>query len=618
MKKYLTDLCFLGAIKTQCQSWCADKNKSKIKKGYVMLLTAIIFMMVSLIIIFGLATPTIKQIFASRDIWSAKQSYYLSEAGVEDVLYRIKDSVMSANVGLTETLTLDGYNAVTQITDSFDGKIVTTLSDQNGYKKTIEAKVIQGSGTSFNYGIFSGNGGFIITGGSSVTGNIYSNGDILGGSGVHITGSAIAASAGNIFKDEKNETPIPPPNTITFNNTYASRDFAQSFQPSTTSAIENINIYIKKTNSPSAFVVNLMTDNSGNPGSVLTVSTLRANNVTTNFGWVGLVLAQNVTLTKDTTYWLVIKGIVKSGKTSTNTYTIGANDLYARGSAKTGVTGGVWTSTGLDGYFYTYLGSTPSKIFGYEGDYLFIGSTSTDMAWASDVSNVSLTGDLYCLFGTNNAEGKTCDDSRGLPDTMPMPISQANIDQWKTEGVAGGTHVGDMIVGWAGDIIGPKKITGDLTVSGGGTLMITGTVWVQGNIILTGGGKIKLSPTLGPDSVIIISDGYVSISGGAKLEGSGTAGSYPIVVSTSVCPNTTPCATNNSAVSLTGGAGSVVLTAPYGKVSINGGSGARSVTGDLIYLDGGANINYETGLADLSFSSGPSGGWNIYTWKEVK
>ncbi len=619
MKKNIINLSFIEAIKTRYQSWCADKTAFKYGvRGYVMLLTAIIFMMVSLIIVFGLATPIVKQIFVSRDIWGAKQSYYLSEAGVEDVLYRLKDSTFSSKLETTETLTLNGYNATTTVGPIGEERTVSTLSDQNNYKKTIEAKVIQSTGNSYNYGILTGVGGFVLTGGSSVTGNVYSNGDILGGAGVHITGSAIAASGGSIFEDENNKTPIPPPNSITFNNAYASRDFAQSFQPSTTSNILKISVYIKKTNSPSDFVVNLTTNSSGNPGSVLASSVLYANNVTTNFGWVDLAFAQTVTLNKDTTYWLVIKGVVKSGKTSTNTYTIGANNLYGRGQAKTGVTGGTWNSTNLDGYFSLYLSSVHGKIFGNEGDYLFIGSSSTDMAWAGDVSHVSAAGEIYCLTGTNNAGGKTCNTSEGLPGTMPMPISEANIDGWKDEAAAGGTYSGNFAVHWDGGILGPKKITGNLTVDGGGTLLVTGTLWVQGYITLTGGGKIKVSPSLGPNSVVIITDKYVSISGGAQFEGSGTAGSYPVVVSTSICPNTTPCADGNSAIYLSGGSGAVVLNAPFGKININGGSGARSVNGNQIYISGGGNVTYEAGLANLSFSSGPSGGWQISGWKELE
>ena len=474
-----------------------------------------------------------------------------------------------------------------------------------------------GEGTSFNYGILTGEGGFTITGGSQVIGNIYSNGDILGGAGIVITGSAIAASAGNVFEDQLNETPTTPPNGIVFNNTKDTRDFAQSFQPSTTSKVQKISVYIKKTNYPENFTVNLMSNNSGNPGTVLTTGTLIASQVTTSYGWVDITFSQNITLTKDTTYWFVIQGTTNNN--STNTYTIAANNLYARGMAKVGKIGGTWRNTtpsGLDGYFSLYLGSTPSKIYGYEGNYLFIGSSSSDIAWAYDVTHVDSSGPIYCQVGTNNADGKTCDTSKGIPDTLPMPISQANIDQWKAEAEAGGTYNGNFLVDYDGDILGPRKITGNLTVNGGGTLLVTGTLWVQGSIIVTGGGTIKISPTLGANSVIILSDQYVAVDGGGEFEGSGTAGSYPVIVSTSICPNTTPCSSNGSAISLSGGAGAVIMNAPFGKVYVNGGSGARSISGHQIYIDGRGVVTYETGLANLSFTSGPSGGWEIIGWGE--
>ena len=427
--------------------------KTKNNSGYVMLLTTIIFMMVSTIIIFGLSTPILKQILTTRDIWGAKQSYYLSEAGVEDVIYRLKDSAMSISVGATETLSLNGYSTITTSNSTVSGKTITSLSNQNGYKKNVETKLTQGSGVSFNYGILTGDGGLYMTGESRIVGNIYSNGDIVGGSGVHITGTAIAASG--------------------------------------------------------------------------------------------------------------------------------------------------------------------SKIFGNGGDYLYIGSNSSDMAWAKDISNVSVTGSLYCLTGSDNDHHKICNISKGVPDAIPMSVTVDNINQWKSEALSGGTYNGNFNVDWSGNIIGPRKITGGLTVKGGGTLMVTGTLWVVGNIDLTGGGKIKLSPSLGKNSSVIITDGYVDVGGGASFDGSGTSGSYPIVVSTSICSATNHCNNDNSAISLSGGAGSVVLVAPNGDIKINGGSGARSVMGHSISLSGGATITYEAGLENPSFSSGPSGGWIISGWKEL-
>ncbi|MEI8123566.1 MAG: choice-of-anchor R domain-containing protein [bacterium] len=589
------------------------------KKGQVMLVVVVFFMSFVLIVSLGLINPIIKQFNLTSDIWKSKESYYVSESGIEDVIFRIKSNM---TVGSSENLVLNGFDVNTSITSTLNGKSLITESDRNGYTKKIETKIREGEGVSFNYGIQTGNGGFYITGGSSVVGNVYSNGDIIGGSGVHITGSAVAATGGiGIFKDQSNEIPLPVPYGITFNNTGNTRDFAQSFQPSTTSAINRISVYIKKNNSPSDFSVKLMSDNNGIPGTQLAVATLIASNVSTNYGWVDLVFTSDPVLNTNTTYWFVIEGDTKDKKTSTNTYTIGANTSYSLGVAKIGTAGGVWNSTspsGLDGYFSLYLGSAPAQIWGNEGDYMYIGSTSTDIAWSSSIKHIRTPGKIYCQTSSNNYGGKTCDTSRSNPETLPLPVSESNIDQWKSEAESGNPIIGNLIVDWDGDVIGNKKITGNLTVNGGGTLLITGTVWVQGYIIVTGGGKIKISPSLGPNSAVILTDKYARIDGDGKFEGSGTVGSYPVVVSTSVCPSTTPCAENNSAISLSGGAGAVVLIAPFGRININGGSGARAVTADSIYISGGGTVTYETGLANLSFSSGPSGGFNIESWRQLE
>ncbi len=601
------------------------KQYKKTEKGYVMLVTAVVFMLVSLIISFGLTTPIIKQILSTRDIWGAKQSYFLSEAGIEDVMFRLKDSSFNSKLSMEETLSINDFETITTIsTDTLTGNktIKTSESNYDGYKRKIGAEVTQSEGVSFNYGIQTGNGGFFITGGSQVIGNIYSNGDIIGGSGTRITGSAVAAAGGlGIFKDQSNEIPLPPPSGIVFNNTGNTRDFAQSFRPSTTSPVNRISIYIKRTNWPSNFTVKLMTDNNGMPGTQIASTILNTGNVSTNYGWVDLVFTSSPVLNSDTNYWFVIVGDTKSGKTSTNTYTVGANTAYTLGGAKVGTASGVWnntTPTGLDSYFSLYLGSSPAQIWGNEGDYMYIGSTSTDIVWSSSIKHVRTPGTIYCEFGESNANGKVCNTSRPNPSTLPMPISQANIDQWKLEAESGGSTT-TLNIGWAGGIIGNKRIIGNLTVSGGGTLIVTGTLWVEGYITVSGGGKIKLSPSLGQNSAIILTDKYAQINGNGTFEGSGTPGSYPVLVSTSVCPSTTPCTDeNNSAISLSGGSGAVVLIAPFGKVSINGGSGARAVTGDSIYISGGGIVTYETGLAELSFSSGPSGGWSIDGWGELE
>jgi hypothetical protein len=44
---------------------------------------------------------------------------------------------------------------------------------------------------------------------------------------------------------------------------------------------------------------------------------------------------------------------------------------------------------------------------------------------------------------------------------------------------------------------------------------------------------------------------------------------------------------------------------------------ANAATARQITATGGTTIDYQSGLADMNFSSGPSGGWDISSWGEV-
>lgn len=189
------------------------------------------------------------------------------------------------------------------------------------------------------------------------------------------------------------------------------------------------------------------------------------------------------------------------------------------------------------------------------------------------------------------------------------------MQDWKDSAAAGGVTNGNVTVGWQGATMGPQKIVGNLTVNGGGTLTLNGPLWITGNLTLTSGGKIQLPANYALNSETIILDGIASINGGGSL-GSGQSGSYLFIVSTSKCPNDVGCSGNN-AISVTGGAGAIAVSAQYGTVGLSGGTTLKAVVGNNITVTGGSTINYDQGLASPSFSNGPSGGWNVTSWQEL-
>ena len=234
---------------------------------------------------------------------------------------------------------------------------------------------------------------------------------------------------------------------------------------------------------------------------------------------------------------------------------------------------------------------------------LHIGTVS-GTAQAHTVNYTDATGDIYCQSGMGN--NKDC-VSQNDPAFIDFPISDANITDWKNEAEAGGVYNGNYSVGWAGATLGPKKIVGNLSINGGGIVTITGTLWVTGNISLGGGGTIKLASSYGSNDAVLVADGNISISGGGHATGSGTAGSYIMMLSTN---------SGGSAISVSGGAGAVIVYAPNGTISISGGASLKEATAYRITVSGGSSITYESGLTNNNFSSGPSGTWAIGSWGE--
>ena len=416
---------------------------------------------------------------------------------------------------------------------------------------------------------------------------------------------------------QSNDSPTPPPSTIVFGKTSGAQDIAQSFQVGQSGTPGKLSLYLEKVGNPGNLTVHITGDANGSPASTDIVSaSLSASLVTSSFGWVDALFSSTVPLQPGVTYWYVLDG----GSNSNNYYVAGANSSFSGGQAKLGKYGGSWSSTspaGLDAYFRLYFGGFTSAIGGATSPSgIIIGQSGQGIAWSHTVTGATVAGSLYCQVGNYN--NKACDASRPDPSPMPMPISDGNIQDWETQAAAGGTITGDVNVGSSGMTLGPKKITGNLYVGGGGTLTQAGTLWVLGNVSFDGGGKLKLASSYGTASGVLVANGTVSIGGGASLTGSGQSGSYPMILSTSSCPYASSCGgeSNGNAIALSGGASSVILVAENGALSIEGGSNIKEATAYQITATGGATLTYDSGIANMLFTNGPSGGYTIGSWKE--
>jgi len=210
-------------------------------------------------------------------------------------------------------------------------------------------------------------------------------------------------------------------------------------------------------------------------------------------------------------------------------------------------------------------------------------------------------GTVTCTYGSISTQSNEI-------SSQPLPISQAQIDGWKSDAAAGGIVTGNYtIANNETQSLGPVKITGSLVVSNGATLIVTGTIHVVGNIVFDNGSTIKLHSSYGTLSGIILSDGNIEVKNNSTLLGSGQSGSYLLLLSTS---------SSDTAILIDNNATGAIFYTSAGGIELKNNISAIEVTGYKVKLDNNAVVQYESGIANLLFTSGPSAGWKVTSWEE--
>ena len=165
------------------------------KRGFASLVIILLLSSASVIIGSGIAQVAfITQRTIQTSIQSLK-SYYAVEAGIEDAVYRIQNAI-----SYSPTYTLGVNNTQATITISQGGIERTVISDGDtqSIRKQLQATLqISTQSVQFNFGVQVGEGGLQMGNGSSIVGNVFSNGDIQGGgaSNSSITGTAQVAGS---------------------------------------------------------------------------------------------------------------------------------------------------------------------------------------------------------------------------------------------------------------------------------------------------------------------------------------------------------------------------------------------------------------------------------------
>lgn len=608
-------------------------------RGVIALFFVVMVLAVASTLSLSLALVYLNRIQSFEAFSNSQQAYFAAEGGSEDAVYRIKN-----NLATPAYYTLSVGGAQTEITTTTNGnqKTIQARGTASGDTRAVQASLtITTVNPSFYYGTQVGEGGITMNQNSRVegagggAGNVYSNGAVTGASNATITGDLIVATG--ISQDVQAQSTACNADQI-FSQADPIIDVAQSFTPSQSQSLAKISIYIKKIGNPGDRTIRIVSNDNGSPSdTILASATLSSNLVTTSYGWIDVTFNDPASLTQGTTYWIVFDASKNS-----NHYWSWCKDSaqgYAGGQPKYSKEWyeDPWISIIGDLAFKTYLGIGLSSI----DSVIVLGN-----AKVNTITNSKICGDAYyqtidasSLNFLNAPSSPTCSlpltngtahPSSPDPPVSNMPISQSNIDQWKQDAVAiingncGDGGVAECVIGDNNTLsLGLKTITGNLTLTKKQTLVVTGTLYVQGYISLdsSGGATIKCDLAYAAQGCVIITDSWIHIKNNAIFQGSGTQGSYLMFISTLAGCNggdeEPQCTHHNAGVDIHNNATGAIFYVPNSMANLHNGVTVTELTAYKLSLDNGAIVQYEQGLFNALFSSGPGGSFNITGWGEI-
>ena len=250
------------------------------------------------------------------------------------------------------------------------------------------------------------------------------------------------------------------------------------------------------------------------------------------------------------------------------------------------------------------------------------GIHATSSIYAHTITNSTIDKDAY--YQTISGSSVAGVSYPGSPDqaTSTLPIDDALVTDLENEAAAGGTISSPCPYIISSDTtIGPKKINCDLEINDD-TVTLTGPIWVNGNIDIKNTAIIRASSSLGSQSVAMIADkatnrttsSKVSLQNSATFYGSGTAGSYIMLLSQN---NSAELGGSEKAIDVKNSvSGALLVYAGHGEVTLENNVNLKEVSAYKLRLKNSATVVYETGVASPLFSGGPSAGWNVEVWSE--
>lgn len=581
----------------------------KDQKGQIFIIGLIVLAIITLTTLLMVSGSLLLSNSSRYSIESA-QALNLAEAGIDKAVASINKS-SGSYIGEPETTLGAG---------SFDIRVTTLQSgrklvESTGYipnktrsksKRTVKTEIAQGIGTSFRYAVQAGQGGFVLENNAVINGSVYSNGDVNLKSNARIAGDTWVAGGTQPLPDQQSDCSLPNCADFIFGKQVSGQDIldvAQSFKPQVSQTLNKVAVKVKKIGSPSDIKLRIHRDNNGKPdkGNILASATLPSSLVGSDYSFIEVAFPSPPSLSALTTYWITLD----TSSNQSNYWSWSQDNAlpgYSNGSPlwtdDLSKQNPVWTSIPGDLGFKTYMGGVNTKLYSSNGT----GSVGAD-AHANTIQNMSITGGAYYQTITASTAGSLHPGSTD-PATQIMPISQANIDEWKTSAQASSIHTGDITT--CPGTLTSKKIIGSVTLPGECTLTITAPIWITGDLTLNNNSTIQLNSSLGSASGVIVVSGKVQVGNTNRFLGSGSSGSYLMILA-----EYDSTQSGASAITLGNGNSGGIFYTSSGIIQLNNNSTVSSITAWKIQLSQNVIINYDQGLSSTFFSSGPGGSFSV-------
>ena len=256
---------------------------------------------------------------------------------------------------------------------------------------------------------------------------------------------------------------------------------------------------------------------------------------------------------------------------------------------------------------------------------LIDGVALDSSAYAATVRDSTVGADAYYQTIVNSTVGGTLHPGSEPLATTTMPLTDGQIADLEAIAESGGVINSPCPYQIKTDrVIGPVKINCDLKITGTPTVTIAGMLRVVGNVEVENSATLRLSSSLGSASAGIIADNpadrltssSIEVKNSVSAYGSGTPGSYVVFISQN---RSAESGGSGEAIEMENTvSGDLLVYAPHGDVKLKNSISLKEVTAYKVTLENSAEVVYESGLSNVLFTTGPSGGYKIVDWKEIE